>query len=1077
MRNFLRVLAVSIFLSSFAFGEIDPGLLAGLKARSIGPASMSGRVAAVDAVHSNPDIVYVGAATGGVWKSENGGNTWAPIFDDQKVAAIGAVSIYQANPDIVWVGTGEGNVRNSASVGNGVYKTLDGGKTWKHLGLDGTERISRISLHPNDPNVAFVAAMGREWGENAERGVFKTVDGGKTWTKVLFVNEKTGCADLSMDPSNPNKLFAAMWEFRRWPWFFRSGGPGSGLHVTVDGGQSWSKLTEEDGLPKGLLGRIGVAFSRANSQIVYAIVEAQKSAVIRSEDGGRTWKAMNEETDVAGRPFYYADIRVDPVLTNRIYRLESLVRVSNDAGKSWEVLIPFRDVHPDYHALWINNNDPTHMIVGNDGGIAVTHDRGLTWRFAGNIPLAQFYHIRVDMDTPYNVYGGLQDNGSWRGPSEVWESGGIRNHHWVMVGFGDGFDTAPDPKDSSAGYSMSQEGYLMRYNVNTGERIDIRPPAPDGQKLRFNWNAGLAVDQEDGAVYYGSQYVHKSTDRGNSWTIISPDLTSNKPEWQKQDQSGGLTPDVTGAENFTTIIAITISPLDRNILWVGTDDGRLHVTRDGGKNWSSVEKNVKDVPANTWIPHIEPSKHEAGSAFVVFDDHRRSNWTPYVYETNDFGKTWKSLATKELWGYALAIAQDSVKKDLLFLGTEFGLYVSLNGGKNWMKWTHGFPTVSTMDLTIHPREQDLVIGTHGRALYIIDDITPLRTLNEEILKNPVHVFAAPDTHHYQTQPFGRPPFAGHSEFRGESEPYGAMLTYSLNVAGLPYPDPKKEKELKEQERQKKYSGKEAGELMMEKEDMPVMASRKEDDKGPQVDIEVADEQGNVIRRFKAPAKRGVNRASWDLRRDAFREPPRPAEQRFFEPSGPEVLPGTYTVTVKYKEHQASSKVRVTADPRDTISDADRKANFDALARLGKMQETATDAIEKIQGLKADIDVVMRKVDALDRLAALKDPAKSPYKNLRETGSKLKKQLEDLERKFWQPPKTKGIPPENDAMSKISYAQQAVDSAPGAPTPSHQIHVKVAEDILKKSQEEYTKVFEKEVPAFKQQVEAAKISLL
>ncbi|MCI0413520.1 hypothetical protein L0222_12075, partial [bacterium] len=395
----------------------------------------------------------------------------------------------------------------------------------------------------------------------------------------------------------------------------------------------------------------------------------------------------------------------------------------------------------------------------------------------------------------------------------------------------------------------------------------------------------------------------------------------------------------------------------------------------------------------------------------------------------------------------------------------------------WMKWTHGLPTVSTMDLTIHPREQDLVIATHGRALYIIDDITPLRTLSEDILKKPVHAFPVPDAHHYQSQPFGRPPFAGHGEFRGESEPYGAMLTYSLNVAGLPYPDPKKEKELKEQERQKKYSGKETGELLMEKEDIPVIAPRKEEDKGPQVDIEVADEQGNVIRRFKAPAKRGVNRATWDLRRDAFREPPRPPEQRFREPEGPQVLPGTYTVTVKYKEQQASSQVRVTGDPRDTISDADRKANFDALARLGKMQETATDAIEKIQGVKADIDVVMRKVDALDRAASLKDPEKSPYKTLRESGNKLKKQLDDLERKFWQPPKTKGIPPEIDAMNKISYAQQAVDSAPGAPSPSHQAHIKVAEDTLKKAQEEYTKIFEKEVAAFKQQVEAAKISLL
>jgi photosystem II stability/assembly factor-like uncharacterized protein len=625
------------------------------------------------------------------------------------------------------------------------------------------------------------------------------------------------------------------------------------------------------------------------------------------------------------------------------------------------------------------------------------------------------------------------------------------------------------------GYSMSQEGYLMRWNVNTGERKDIRPPEPDGQKLRFNWNAGLAVDPEDGTIYYGSQYVHKSTDHGDSWTIISPDLTTNKPEWQKQAQSGGLTLDVTGAENFTTIISIAISPKDRNTIWVGTDDGRLHVTHDGGQNWTSVEKNVKGVPANTWIPHIEPSKHDVNSAFVVFDDHRRSNWTPYVYETNDSGKSWKSLATKDLWGYALAITQDAVQKDLLFLGTEFGLYVSLNGGKKWMKWTHGFPTVSTMDLTIHPREHDLVIATHGRSLYIIDDITPLRTLSEDVLKKPVHVFEIQDAHQYQSQMFGRPPFAGHSEFKGENEPYGALITYSLNAAGLPYPDPKKEKELKEQERQKQYAGKDPEQLLMEREDIPVAAGRKEDEKGPQVDIEVADEQGNVIRTFKAPARQGVNRATWDLRSDAFREPPRPPEQRFFEPSGPEVLPGVYTVTVKYKGNQSSSKVRVGGDTRYETADADRKTNWDTLVRLGKMQEAATDTIEKIHGIKADVDVVMRKVDALDRAAQVKDPDKSQYKSLREAGMKLKKELDKAERMFWEPPKTKGIPPETDVMNKIQYAQRAVGSAPGAPTPTHQIHVKVAEDHLKKAQAEYSKLSQ-QITSFKQQVEAAKINL-
>jgi photosystem II stability/assembly factor-like uncharacterized protein len=448
MARFSIVLGVfaTLCLTLIASAELDTDLLAGMKARSIGPAAMSGRIAAIDSVVSDPDIVYVGAATGGVWKSTNAGVSWSPIFDDQRVAAIGAVAIFQPNPDIVWVGTGEGNVRNSASVGNGIYKSMDGGKTWNHLGLDKTERIHRILLHPSNPNVAFVAAMGQEWGENPDRGVYKTEDGGKTWNKILYVNEKTGAADLAMDPSNPQKLIAAMWEYRRWPWFFKSGGPYSGLHITSNGGQSWEKLTEEDGLPKGDLGRIGVAFSSSNPSIVYALVEADKSAMLRSEDGGRKWKAMNEDSDVANRPFYYADIRVDPEYPNRVYDLQSLVRVSNDNGKTFEVLVPFRAVHPDHHAMWINPNDASHLILGNDGGIAISYDRGATWRFVENLPLAQFYHVNVDMDFPYNIYGGMQDNGSWRGPSRVWENGGIRNQHWEEVGFGDGFDTSPHPK-------------------------------------------------------------------------------------------------------------------------------------------------------------------------------------------------------------------------------------------------------------------------------------------------------------------------------------------------------------------------------------------------------------------------------------------------------------------------------------------------------------------------------------------------------------------------------------------------------------------------------------------------------
>ncbi|HEY0591080.1 MAG TPA: hypothetical protein VGF40_04900, partial [Thermoanaerobaculia bacterium] len=901
--------------------QIDPDLLSGLKARSIGPATMSGRVAAIDGVASDPNILYVGAATGGVWKSVDGGLTWIPIFDDRPVAAIGAVAVNQRNPDIVWVGTGEANVRNSASVGNGVYRSLDGGRTWTHLGLDGTERISRILLHPDDPSTAWVAAMGRAWGENPERGVFKTTDGGKSWTKILYVDERTGAADLALDPSNPNKLIAAMWDYRRWPWFFRSGGPGSGIYVTHDGGGNWTRLTEEDGLPKGMLGRAGVAFAPSNPSIVYALVEADKSALLRSDDAGKSWKSINTDNDIASRPFYYADIRVDPKDPNRVYSLATTLRVSEDGGKTWGTLIPYNKIHPDHHAMWISPSDPRLMVEGNDGGVAISRDRGRTWRYVTNLPLGQYYHIAVDMERPYNVYGGMQDNGSWRGPSSVWENGGIRNHHWQEVGFGDGFATVAIDPTGTTGYSMSQEGNLMRWNVATGERKDIRPAGPAGVTLRFNWNAAIAVDPfEPDTVYYGSQFVHRSTDRGDTWAIISPDLTTNNPAWQNQGKSGGITLDATGAENFTTIMTIAPSAVEKGVVWAGTDDGRVHVTRDGGAQWTSVESNIKGLPKNTWVPHIEPSKYDAGTAFAVFDDHRRSNWTPYVYRTTDYGKTWTSLATKDLRGYALAIEQDPADPDLLYLGTEFGLWISLDAGKSWLPFKHGYPTVSTMALTVHPREHDLVIGTHGRAAYVIDDVRPLRELTADVLRKPLHLFPVPDAQQHRVAQTGGERFAGDTEFRGENRPYGALLTYVLNFDDLPHPIDEKERQRKETLRAAEATPRRISEegVPQEIEELPKGPEAEkaqppsgrtgrpgEEEKGPQADITVADESGAIVRSFKAPAVRGINRAAWNLRRDAYREPPREQQEGFRDRSGPEVLPGTYTVTVKYKDQQAT----------------------------------------------------------------------------------------------------------------------------------------------------------------------------
>jgi photosystem II stability/assembly factor-like uncharacterized protein len=1077
-------------LLSFLFAltlhaQVDPALLAGMKARSIGPASMSGRVAAIDVVQSNPDIVYVGAATGGVWKSTDGALSFTPVFDDQPVAAIGAVAIFQPSPDIVWVGTGEGNPRNSMSVGNGIYKSIDGGKTWQHLGLEKTERIHRIVLHPRDANVAWVAAMGQAWGQNADRGVFKTTDGGRTWTKVLYVDQRTGAADLVIDPRNPNKLFAAMWEYRRWPWFFNSGGPGSGLYVSRDGGANWTRYSEEDGMPKGNLGRIGLAVAHSNSDIVYALVEAEKSALLRSDDGGRKWTAVNTEHNIASRPFYYADIRVDPTDPNRVYNVHTLISLSTDGGKSFKTLVPFAKVHPDYHAMWIDPEDATHIFVGNDGGVAESRDRGQSWRFVTTLPLGQYYHVAVDNEVPYNVYGGMQDNGSWKGPNTTWETAGIRNWDWQEVGFGDGFATLPIATDSMVGYAMSQEGYIIRWNLRTGERKDIRPApaAGDPRDLRFNWNAAIAADPFDAdSVYFGSQYVHKSSNRGESWTTISPDLTTNRKEWQNQDKTGGITPDVTSAENFTTILTIAPSPLDRNVIWAGTDDGRVHVTRDGGANWTSVEANLKGVPANTWIPEIKASRHAAGTAFMVLDDHRRSNWTPYVFRTTDFGKTWTSLATKDLQGYALAIEQDPVDPDLLFLGTEFGLWVSTDAGRAWTKWKHGFPTASVMGLVVHPRDHDLVIGTHGRAAYVLDDIRPLRTISAETMNKPLHFFEVPDAQAYTTRQKEGSRFLGDAEFRGENEPYGALLTYSLNLPGLPHPADETERERKQKERDaaRKPIVSETGEPVVDVPKEPeasALAKPSEpapgDDKAPEVDIEVADATGTVIRKFKGPAKLGVNRTSWDLRRDAFKRPQVPGEEpsEFRPRTGPEILPGNYTVTIRFRGNEQKQSVRVLPDPRATITPEVRQAKFDAVMRAGKVAESVTAAIERIQKTRADIDSVSSKLkkpeDATDKTP---DP-------LIKSGAALKKRLDEMERRLWVPPKTKGIIADVDVMSKVSYPLNSMQSSWDAPTEAQLTYLERAEAQVRTVLADFNKLFAEDVARYRADVRKANVVLL
>jgi photosystem II stability/assembly factor-like uncharacterized protein len=1071
-----------VIFSSLSFGKIDPKIFDGIKPRAIGPANMSGRIGSIDFVADDPNIIYVGAATGGVWKSMDGGLNWKPIFDDQPTSGIGAVRIFQANPNIVWVGTGEANPRNSVGVGRGVFKTLDGGKTWIPLGLEKTEKISRIILDKSDPDVAYVAALGTTWGENPERGVFKTTDGGKTWKKVLYVDAKTGAADLVVAPDNPNKLIVAMWEHRRWPWFFNSGGPGGGLFITADGGETWKKLSHKEGLPKGDLGRCGLAFATNKPNVAYALVEAKRNELLRSSDGGYTWKTVNDKDGVNGRPFYYADIRVNPQNENILYRLESRLSVSEDGGKSFRVLTQRGQAHSDFQAMRIHP-DGEYMVVGNDGGIVISRDRGKSWRFARNLPLGQFYHVSFDMEEPYNVYGGLQDNGSWRGPAWSLLDRGIYNYHWRRVGGGDGFDTEPDPEKPWCGYAMSQGGNLYYFDTRTGYTRSLRPSESD-VKHRYHWNAGLAIDPfEPAVIYYGSQFVHRSKDKGFSWEIISPDLTTNDPEKQKQAESGGLTLDVTNAENHTTILCIAPSPVKKGVIWVGTDDGHVQLTQDNGKNWSLVSgrltgaKPVKGkkskktpVPYGTWAPHVEASKFDPAVAFVVFDDHRRSNWTSYAFMTEDYGKTWKSLATKNIDGFVHVIEQDHVDKNLLFLGAEFGLYFSVNRGKEWLKWTSGFPTVPVRDLAVHPRDNDLIIGTHGRSIYILDDISFLRGLEAGLSNKKAHLFKVADAVEYRGGRVGSYSTQGDTEFTGQNRPEGAVITFFYT--------PFKDKDKKKAE----------GGMPARRERMRRMMANRGGGgapgrpgmkKGPKSKfrIEILDKDGKIVRELpNLSPKPGLNRVTWNFRGKALdlsglmSGSMARRMRRFGARGGSHVLPGTYTVRLVYPGVEMKESFAVKADPRFKIDIEVWKKNNEWAAQMGDWIKAVSKANKEMQNTGKMIKTVTGLLHQQD----LKPPLK---KKLMKQSKELEKKLKGLANMLNPEPKKQGIADRSAGLRRRLFMVWRGANDQFLPiNQATKVAFKKTKVKLEEFVKEYNKVFSTDVEAFKKAVKESGLKL-
>ncbi len=1060
----LLVTTLLLGLPAFLFSQnINSEHLTGIKIRQIGPGAMSGRITALACDPENPDIIYAGAASGGVWRSKSGGTNWAPIFDSAPTQSIGSIAVNPRNPDEIWVGTGEGNPRNSQNFGVGIFKTIDGGKNWACMGLVKTRTLHRVILHRDNPDVIWAAAMGSSNGPNEDRGVFKSTDGGRSWRKVLYVNDLTGCAELIADPANPNKLFAAMWEYRRWPWFFKSGGKGSGLYVSYDGGETWERRTEKDGLPEGELGRIGLAVSRSKPDIVYALVEAKENALYKSSDGGRKWKKMADK-NMGDRPFYYAEIYADPKNENRVYSIHTVITRSEDGGKSFETWAGWR-IHPDHHAFWIHPENPDYIINGNDGGLNITRDGGKTWQYAENIPVGQFYHINVDNEMPYNIYGGLQDNGTWVGPSAVWRAGGIRNSDWQEILFGDGFDAMPRRDNSRYCFGMSQGGELEYIDRQTGQGHYIKPLHPNGIPLRFNWNAGLAQDPfRDGGIYFGSQFLHYSADYGQNWVILSPDLTTNDTSKMHQDQSGGLTFDATNAENHCTIIAIAPSPAQQGVIWVGADDGSLQLTRDGGKTWENLGNRLPDAPKGAWIPQIEVSAKNAGEAFVVLNNYRQNDWEPYLYHTTDFGKKWKRLASaKNVVGFCLSVVQDMEVPNLLFLGTDQGLYVSFDYGANWTHWpntTAGgdpvFPSVPVQDMKIHPRDGDLVIGTFGRAIWIMDNINPLRELarQNDLLAQSFRLFAPQPAVLAAWRSYEGARFAADATFIGENKSTAARIPVWVKPGAKPKADKKDQKDKPEEKERPAPSGRQRG----------------GGDKKEKAIVTILSEKGDTLRRFKTELDSCFSVINWGLETRGVQFPSnREPDKDQMEPGGgPTVLPGRYKIVVRYGDHLDSATLTVQPDSRLDITPADLQARADAARRFYPLAERANKAYERLKEAEKNLKLVE------DQFVNVPDSVK---KEVLQLGKTLRDSIGVLKEAFFEQKEAKGIQRNpNNLNSRLRRAMYYINDGRGAPNATAQIAIDTAREETEKVLERINKLFDKPWAEYRGKAEAVRAVL-
>jgi len=927
-----RLIAVAALLCAFFAGsglaQVNPAVVGGMKWRQIGP-FRGGRVLAVAGVPGDPNTYYFGAVAGGIFKSTNGGLSWTPMFDHQSISSIGAIAVADSDPNVLYAGSGEACLRGNISYGDGVYKSTDAGRTWANIGLKDTRHVGAVIIDPRNPDIVLVAALGHAWGPNAERGVFRTADGGKTWQKVLFKDENTGAIDVVFDPHNSNVVYASLWQVRRQPWYFNSGGPGSGLYKSVDGGLTWKQL-QGGGLPEGNLGRIGIAVSGADSNRVYALIEAKEGGLYRSNDAGNSWIRVNEDERYRQRAWYFSHVFADPKQVDTVYVLNTGAFRSNDAGKTFELLPA---PHGDHHGLWIDPTNPQRLFNSNDGGVTISVDGGKTWTEQNNQPTAQFYHVAVDNHWPYRVYGAQQDNSTVAIASQS-DDGVIARQDWYEVGGGESGYIAPDPRDPEIVYAGSDAAIITRYDHRTNQLTDASPYPLDTSgnganalKYRFQWTEPLFVSAFDSNVIYSAaQNVLKSSDQGHSWTAISPDLTRNDKE--KQKPSGGdITLDITSVEYYDTVFALSESPLQKGQLWAGTDDGLIHLTRDDGKTWENV--TPKALPEWSMVSIIEASPHDAGTAYAAIDRHKLDDFNPYIYKTHDFGKTWTLVNSGISAGsYVRSVREDPKAKGLLYAGTETGVYFSIDDGAHWQSLQLNLPTSPVHDLAV--KDNDLVAATHGRAFWILDDVSPLRQASSAT--------ATDDFHLYQPATATRLHFPDAVERRrpvGDNPPKGAILYYYLKSK----PAAKEEITIEITDVQGKLVRK-----------LSNLEENKQEQPPEWPDME---KPANLL-----SADAGMNRFAWDFRSDG----PVQIPGAFYvgdPPRGPLVLPGAYQVKLTVRGKSQSAPLQVQPDPR--IEKQTTAADLQTQAELANKVKADIDslhrAVNQIRGLRTNLETL------------------------------------------------------------------------------------------------------------------------